>query len=184
MPPGAGNLLPSGEGFGHEPGWFPMQQQVFNQGGAVVEERSGPTVTIHAPAKLNLSLAVLDRRPDGYHEIESLMVPVSLHDTLHVTPTSSPGIHLRVRQGGRLARLGPAFAGDVPDGPGNLVVRAAEALAHEAEVDGGLEIDLLKQIPSGAGLGGGSSDAAAVLQAAADAWHLGWPVDQIGRAHV
>lgn len=156
-----------------------MRQRVFKHGGTAVEDRPGLTVTIHAPAKLNLSLAVLDRRTDGYHDIESLMVPVSLHDTLHITPTETAGIRLRVRQGGRLARLGPAFAGDVPEGPGNLVVRAAEALAREAGIDGGLEIDLLKQIPSGAGLGGGSSDAAAVLQAAADAWRLGWPVERL-----
>ena len=145
-----------------------IQQQVFSCDGASADA----TVTIHAPAKLNLSLAVLDRRADGYHDIESLMVPVTLHDTLHVAPTTEPGISLRVRWGGRLARIDPAYAGDVPAGPGNLVVRAAEALAREAGVDRGLQIDLIKQIPAGAGLGGGSSDAAAVLQAAADAWQI------------
>lgn len=162
-------------GAGYRRGWFLIQQQVVQHGEAFADA----TVTIHAPAKLNLSLAVLDRRPDGYHEIESLMVPVTLHDTLHVTPTAEPGISLRVRWGGRLARVDPACAGDVPDGPGNLVVRAAEALAREAGVEHGLEIDLLKQIPSGAGLGGGSSDAAAVLQAAADAWQIDWPVERL-----
>ena len=152
-----------------------IQQQVFSCDGASADA----TVTIHAPAKLNLSLAVLDRRADGYHDIESLMVPVTLHDTLHVAPTTEPGISLRVRWGGRLARIDPAYAGDVPAGPGNLVVRAAEALAREAGVDRGLQIDLIKQIPAGAGLGGGSSDAAAVLQAAADAWQLDWPVERL-----
>jgi 4-diphosphocytidyl-2-C-methyl-D-erythritol kinase len=152
-----------------------IQQQALQHGGASADA----TVTIHAPAKLNLSLAVLDRRPDGYHDIESLMVPVTLHDTLHVTPTTKPGISLRVRWGGRLARLDSSFSGDVPAGPGNLVVRAAEALAREAGVDRGLEIDLVKQVPAGAGLGGGSSDAAAVLQAAADAWQIDWPVERL-----
>ena len=152
-----------------------IQQQVFSCDGASADA----TVTIHAPAKLNLSLAVLDRRADGYHDIESLMVPVTLHDTLHVAPTTEPGISLRVRWGGRLARIDPAYAGDVPAGPGNLVVRAAEALAREAGVDRGLQINLVKQIPAGAGLGGGSSDAAAVLQAAADAWQLDWPVERL-----
>lgn len=156
-----------------------MQQQVLRQSAISGTMVSEPTVTIHAPAKLNLSLAVLGRRSDGYHDIESLMVPVTLHDTLHVTPTSQPGIRLRVRQGGRLARLDPVVSGDVPADSSNLVVRAAKALAHEAGVDRGLEIDLLKQIPSGAGLGGGSSDAAAVLQAAADAWQLGWPIERL-----
>ncbi len=155
-------------------------QQISESAVSSVRVFSKPTVTIHAPAKINLSLAVLDRRPDGYHDIESLMVPVTLHDTLHVAPTPTPGIRLRVRQGGRLARLEPACSGDVPTGPENLVCRAAEALAREAGVvDRGLDIDLLKQVPSGAGLGGGSSDAAAVLQAAADAWELGWPVERL-----
>ena len=152
-----------------------IQQQVFSCDGASADA----TVTIHAPAKLNLSLAVLDLRADGYHDIESLMVPVTLHDTLHVAPTTEPGISLRVRWGGRLARIDPAYAGDVPAGPGNLVVRAAEALAREAGVDRGLQIDLIKQIPAGAGLGGGSSDAAAVLQAAADAWQIDWTVERL-----
>jgi 4-diphosphocytidyl-2-C-methyl-D-erythritol kinase len=152
-----------------------IQQHVLQHDGASADS----TITIHAPAKLNLSLAVIDRRADGYHDIESLMVPVTLHDTLHVTPTAEPGISLRVRWGGRLARIDPSYSGDVPTGPGNLVVRAAEALAREAGVDRGLEIELVKQIPAGAGLGGGSSDAAAVLQAAADAWQLDWPVERL-----
>jgi 4-diphosphocytidyl-2-C-methyl-D-erythritol kinase len=132
-------------------------------------------LTVRAPAKLNLSLAVLDRRPDGYHEIESLMVPVSLGDTLTVRATAAPGIDLRVRFGGRLAGAGRALARDVPTDRTNLVVRAAAALAAEAGVDRGLVIDLVKEVPSGAGLGGGSSDAAAVLQAAAVVWELDLP---------
>jgi 4-diphosphocytidyl-2-C-methyl-D-erythritol kinase len=156
-------------------GWLLIQQHVLQHDGASADS----TITIHAPAKLNLSLAVIDRRADGYHDIESLMVPVTLHDTLHVTPTAEPGISLRVRWGGRLARIDPSYSGDVPTGPGNLVVRAAEALAREAGVDRGLEIELVKQIPAGAGLGGGSSNAAAVLQAAADAWQIDWPVERI-----
>jgi 4-diphosphocytidyl-2-C-methyl-D-erythritol kinase len=130
------------------------------------------SVTVRAPAKLNLSLAVLDRRPDGYHEIESLMVPVSLGDTLVVRATESSGIDLRVRFGGRLAGAGRALARDVPVDHTNLVVRAALALAAEAGIDRGLAIDLVKEVPSGAGLGGGSSDAAAVLRAAAVVWGL------------
>lgn len=146
---------------------------------AVRQRVPASTVTIHAPAKLNLSLAVLARRADGFHEIESLMVPVTLHDTLHVTAEDEPGIRLTVRHGGRLARLGPQFAGDVPTDGRNLVVRAAERLAREAGVGGGLSIELVKQVPSGAGMGGGSSDAAAVLQAAADVWNIDWPVERL-----
>jgi 4-diphosphocytidyl-2-C-methyl-D-erythritol kinase len=130
------------------------------------------SLTVRAPAKLNLSLAVLDRRSDGFHEIESLMVPVSLGDTLVVRATESPGIDLRVRFGGRLAGAGRPLARDVPVDDTNLVVRAARALAAEAGITRGLSIDLVKEVPSGAGLGGGSSDAAAVLRAAATVWGL------------
>ena len=133
-------------------------------------------VTIHAPAKLNLSLAVLDRRADGFHEIESLMVPVDLADTLALTAGGPSGIRLRVRFAGPLATpRGRPLARDVPADATNLVVRAAAALAAEAGIEPALDIDLKKRIPSGAGLGGGSSDAAAVLVAAAEAWNLDWP---------
>ena len=131
--------------------------------------RSAVGIAVAAPAKLNLSLAVLARRPDGYHEIESLMVPVSLADTLTVRARDDDRFTLAVRRGGRLARHA-ALAADVPADESNLVIRAARALAAETGVGRGLDVDLVKRIPSGAGLGGGSSDAAAVLRAAAAAW--------------
>ena len=137
-------------------------------------------VTIRAPAKLNLSLAVLERRTDGFHEIESLMVPVDLADTLSVTAAGSPGIRLRVRFAGPLATpRGRVLARDVPADATNLVVRAAAALAAEAGIEPALDIELVKRIPSGAGLGGGSSDAAAVLAATAEAWGLDWPRERL-----
>ncbi len=136
-------------------------------------------IVVRAPAKLNLSLAVLDRRADGFHDIESLMVPVTLHDTLRVRPQPA-GITLRMRFGGQLARAGAsALARDVPTDASNLVVRAARALADEAGIDVGLDIELVKEIPSGAGLGGGSSDAAAVLLAASRSWGLHWPRERL-----
>lgn len=133
-------------------------------------------IRVVAPAKLNLSLAVLARRPDGFHEIESLMVPVSLHDVLVVRPLPGPEIELVVRFA---AELPPEVARDVPTDGTNLVVRAARMLAEEAGVAGGLAIELEKHVPSGAGLGGGSSDAAAVLAAAARAWGLDWPAERL-----
>lgn len=143
-------------------------------------------MVVRAPAKLNLSLGVLARRPDGYHEIESLMVPVSLHDTLRVRPGAAPGVRLAVRFGGRLANpRGRVLAGDVPTDGRNLVVRAVELLAAEAglcrggDQPPGLQIDLVKRIPAGSGLGGGSSDAAAALSAAARAWGLDWPGERL-----
>jgi len=137
-------------------------------------------LTILAPAKLNLSLAVLARRADGFHEIESLMVPVSLADTLHVRTRAAPGVALRVAYAGELARgPGAALAHDVPTDGTNLVVRAAERLAAEAGITSGLDVDLVKRIPSGAGLGGGSSDAAAVIRAAAALWRLDWATERL-----
>ena len=150
--------------------------------------RGGAPVSVCAPAKLNLTLAVLARRADGFHEIESLMVPVTLHDTLRVQISDVPGIRLRVRFGGRLiTAAGSPLAHDVPSDATNLVVRAAQALAVEAGLAEsltaacvpGLDIDLVKRIPSGSGLGGGSSDAAAVLVAAARAWGLDVPSDRL-----
>jgi 4-diphosphocytidyl-2-C-methyl-D-erythritol kinase len=137
-------------------------------------------LTILAPAKLNLSLAVLGRRDDGFHAIESLMVPVSLADTLHVRPRAVAGVGIRVAYAGELARgPGAVLARDVPVDGRNLVVRAAERLAAEAGVTTGLDVDLVKRIPSGAGLGGGSSDAAAVIRAAATLWRLDWPTERL-----
>jgi len=112
-----------------------------------------PGLVIRAPAKLNLSLAVLARRPDGFHEIESLMVPVTLHDTLRVRRRDDGAITLAVRYAGRLASAdGRGLARDVPVDDSNLVVRAARALRDRAGMAAGLDIELVKEIPSGAGL--------------------------------
>jgi len=133
-------------------------------------------ISLQARAKLNLSLAVLAKRPDGFHEIESLMVPVTLHDTLTLRPLDSSDVRLTVRFGGRLlAPEAVVLRRDVPTDDSNLVVRAARLLAAEAGETRGLEIELVKEIPSGAGLGGGSSDAAAALVGAAEAWGIDWP---------
>lgn len=120
-------------------------------------------VEVLAPAKLNLFLEVLGRRPDGYHEIESLMVRVALHDRLTLADEPSGRIELRCDDPG------------VPAGRANLVVRAAEALRAEARVDRGARITLEKRIPAQAGLGGGSSDAAATLEALDQLWDLRTP---------
>ena len=137
-------------------------------------------VHLLAPAKLNLSLAVLDRRPDGFHEIESLMVPVTLHDRLRVRRQPAGVFSLTVSFKGRLAGgTGQQLARDVPTDENNLVLRAARLLAQRAGVAAGVAIDLEKEIPSGAGLAGGSSDAAATLRAAARLWNLDWSTEQL-----
>ncbi len=137
-------------------------------------------VTLPCPAKLNLSLAVLARRPDGFHELESLMVPVDLADTLTLRLAASPGVSLAVRFGGELITpRGRPLARDVPTDAKNLVVRAVTALAEAAGIEPRVEIELVKRIPSGAGLGGGSSDAATAIAAAAAAWGLDWPQERL-----
>lgn len=110
-------------------------------------------MTIQAPAKVNLVLRILAKRPDGYHDIETLMAPISLADEIDIAVTEGDGIELECDQG------------DLPVGPGNLVWRAADVFRKETGLRFHARIVLRKRIPHGAGLGGGSSDAAAVLKA-------------------
>lgn len=120
---------------------------------------------VAAPAKLNLYLEVLGKRSDGFHELETLMVPVRLFDTLRWSPQSdSVGVSLSIDQ----------YAGSTPLGTdGNLVIRAAELLASRTGATPHGHFHLTKRIPMQAGMGGGSSDAAATLLLANAAWDLG-----------
>jgi 4-diphosphocytidyl-2-C-methyl-D-erythritol kinase len=110
-------------------------------------------ISAFAPAKLNLFLRVVGRRADGYHELDSIFVPITLGDRLALELRSSP--HRRVTLRGSL--------GNLPADERNLAVRAALGFMAEFTITGEVLIDLHKAIPAGAGLGGGSSDAAAVL---------------------
>jgi 4-diphosphocytidyl-2-C-methyl-D-erythritol kinase len=112
-------------------------------------------VTVDAPAKLTLSLRVTGVRPDGYHLIDAEMVSVDLVDSLTFEPGLGVAVVDRV--------VGGLGIGDLGDGPGNLVSRALALAGRQAAVR------VVKRIPVGAGLGGGSADAAAVLRWAA------WP---------
>src|SRR6266404_8591001 len=108
-----------------------------------------------APAKINLSFQIKGRRADGFHKIETLMAPISLADRLTIEKTGR-------RDGGiRFSCDDPSL----PGGDDNLVVRAAKLFCQSAKVPDGIEIALEKKIPHGAGLGGGSSDAASTLLA-------------------
>lgn len=109
------------------------------------------SITLQAPAKINLFLKVLGKRPDGYHDIYSLVQAISLYDTLTFAKTDG-GIEI-------LSNL-PELA----NSPDNLVWRAIELLQKEVGFAKGVKVDLVKRIPIGAGLGGGSSDAAATLK--------------------
>lgn len=118
-----------------------------------------------APAKVNLCLRVLGRRADGFHEIDSVFYQVSLFDTLHFLPART----LKFSSKGLDA--GPEEE--------NLVLRAAELLRKEAGVSSGADIILEKNIPSGAGLGGGSSDAACALLGLSRLWGLNLTMDRL-----
>lgn len=122
-----------------------------------------------APAKLNLFLRVLGRRADGYHEIETLVQPLTLVDGVEVV-TNDMEITLRV--------VGD-HAGQVPDGEENLAMQAARALAETADVSKGARLLLVKRIPAAAGLGGGSADAAAALRALNLLWGCGLGIDRL-----
>lgn len=110
-------------------------------------------MTIEAPAKVNLTLRVLGRRDDGFHAIETLMAPLALADRLDVELRDHGKIHLTCSDE------------SVPSDSSNLAHRAAVAFAKHTGLSFGVDIHLKKLIPHGAGLGGGSSDAAAVLVA-------------------
>ena len=121
---------------------------------------------VRAPAKLNLILRVVGRRDDGYHLLDSLVVPISLFDELRIVLEESPGAEplVRIRSG----------SPGVPIDDSNLAHRAAVQLLRRIGRSARVQIDLVKRIPIGSGLGGGSSDAAAVLLALNDC--LGRPL--------
>ncbi|HPF71918.1 MAG TPA: 4-(cytidine 5'-diphospho)-2-C-methyl-D-erythritol kinase, partial [Candidatus Krumholzibacteria bacterium] len=119
----------------------------------------GATVTLRAPAKVNLHLEVLRRRHDGYHEIETVLQAVSLFDLVRVT------LHEEYAGGAPEIDLTVAGIGGVPADETNLCWQAARNFCRDTGVSGRITIHLEKRIPVAAGLGGGSSDAAAVVVA-------------------
>ena len=121
----------------------------------------GRTLTLPAPAKLNMFLHVTGRRSDGYHTLETLFVPIARADTITLTERSDGAI---VREQGL---TGVAAEDD-------LAVRAARLMQQSSGVDRGVSLAVRKQLPVGAGLGGGSSDAATVLLGLNRLWQLGY----------
>jgi 4-diphosphocytidyl-2-C-methyl-D-erythritol kinase len=118
-------------------------------------------LTEPAPAKVNLFLHVLGRRPDGYHLLDSLAVFADVGDTLRAEPAAVLSLTIE----------GP-FAGALAAEPDNLVLRAARALAAEAGVTAGARLALAKHLPVASGIGGGSADAAAALRLLCRLWRL------------
>jgi 4-diphosphocytidyl-2-C-methyl-D-erythritol kinase len=127
----------------------------------MLSERRADAVVVWAPAKVNLFLEVLGKRPDGYHEIATLLVAVNLFDTLEIKE-DDPGEF-------RLTSDHPTLS----TGPDNLVRRAAELLRRRTGCTRGAQVRLVKRIPLAAGLAGGSTDAAAALAGLNRLWGLG-----------
>jgi 4-diphosphocytidyl-2-C-methyl-D-erythritol kinase len=129
------------------------------------------TLSVEASAKVNLFLRVLGRRPDGYHELETLVTPIDFADRLEIHADSGPEF--------RTLALALDITGDldlvrhVPADESNLVLRAARALADAVEARGFADITLEKRVPAAAGLGGGSADAAATLRTLNELWECG-----------
>ena len=147
-----------------DPGGLPGEDDRSDSGrsGAVHDRRIPDKlkrIVVDAPAKINLYLKVLGRRPDGYHLIESAVQTITLYDTL-TFETQPQGIDLEIDN--------PALS----SGPENLVWRAATSLPLPDRGPCGARIRLVKRIPIGAGLGGGSSDAAATLVGMRRLWGL------------
>jgi 4-diphosphocytidyl-2-C-methyl-D-erythritol kinase len=120
-----------------------------------------------APAKVNLFLEVLAKRPDGYHDIATLMVAVDLHDTLEFTEEPSGSLVLHTDHPG------------LTTGPDNLVLKAAQVIRQHSGCSRGARVVLHKRIPMAAGLAGGSSDAAATLIGLNRLWKLGYSTEQL-----
>lgn len=123
-------------------------------------------LTLPAPAKLNLFLHITGRRPDGYHELQTLFQILDYGDELSFQTRPDPTIELT-----------PEFPGLPPES--NLVVRAARMLQQETDCRLGANIHLEKRLPMGGGIGGGSSDAATTLLALNHLWGLGLSLDEL-----
>lgn len=123
--------------------------------------------SVKAPAKINLSLDALSKRPDGYHEVAMIMTMVDLADRIDLTETNDDRITVDVSEG------------FVPNDHRNLAYQAADLLKKRFNVKKGVSIYITKRIPVAAGLAGGSSDAAATLKGLNQLWQLGLTQDEL-----
>jgi 4-diphosphocytidyl-2-C-methyl-D-erythritol kinase len=136
-----------------------------------------------APAKLNLFLDVLGRREDGFHNLETLMVPIRLADQVAFTPTplAADGRPGEIRLGIRTCWpvRSPPQPVEIPAGAENLIIQALELLRQRSGCSRGACVELVKRVPLAAGLGGGSSDAAAALRLANRGWQIHWSDERL-----
>jgi len=139
---------------------------------AVISPQPSPSeITVFAPAKINMILRILDRRPDGFHNLWSIMQTVALQDE----------VQIRLRAGRQDIQL-RCDATQLAADQSNLVYRAAAEVLARAQQSIGLDIELRKRIPMGAGLGGGSSDAAATIIGLNRLLQLEWSPTQMAEA--
>lgn len=124
-------------------------------------------ITLRANAKINLFLNVLNKRPDGYHNIETIYQSISLHDTITLRKIWHGGIRLQCN------------LPDLPTDERNIVYKAAKLMKMESKTDYGADIQIIKRIPIGAGLAGGSADAAATLVGLNELWDIGFNQDKL-----
>jgi 4-diphosphocytidyl-2-C-methyl-D-erythritol kinase len=132
----------------------------------------GSVVRLKAFAKLNLFLRVLGKRTDGFHELETILHGIALSDEMTVTATAEPSVHVEME-------LASGVKGELPLEDDNLIHRAAELLTQHLVEPRGAQISVTKGIPIAAGLGGGSTDAAAALTILAELWNIGLGREQV-----
>jgi 4-diphosphocytidyl-2-C-methyl-D-erythritol kinase len=145
-----------------------------------------PSLILHAPAKVNLYLRVVGRRPDGYHDLETLMVAIDLFDTLTFAPVAesddpdllSLSISTELPAAANPEKVS-SLSAPLAVGDDNLVLRAARLLREETGSTAGARIHLTKRIPWAAGLAGGSSDAATTLLGLNQLWELGLSLERL-----
>lgn len=139
-----------------------------------VESGSARGLRLRAPAKINLALEVTRRRRDGFHDIDTVLTTLALCDDVRLRPLDGPDDRLDVAFSGRYASsVVSTVEGD------DLCSRAARALAEAAGRTPDVAIEVTKRIPVAVGLGGGSSDAAAVLRGLNELWGLDWPLERL-----
>jgi 4-diphosphocytidyl-2-C-methyl-D-erythritol kinase len=122
---------------------------------------------LESPAKVNLRLEILKKREDGYHELRTIFQKISLHDTLHFSLKKERGVSIT------------ADHPKLPIGKNNLVYKAVQSMLKVSGYKGGVHIDIEKRIPLGAGLGGGSSNAATTLRALNQLLEMGLPKEEL-----
>ncbi len=148
-------------------------------------QQQAQSLVVQTPAKLNLFLEIFGKRDDGFHELETLMVSVSLYDTLIFQKEATEQIHLHCFDASqrstshRSISNQPSFLKTIPDNENNLVMRAARLLQEQTGTSNGIRINLHKRIPAAAGLAGGSSDAAATLAGLNRFWNLNLEHDEL-----